>query len=202
MPVCKIREGSFFRMVQTSTHQILSFWLMESLIYLVAIPLNKQTYIFEASSLNSRGWERAAPCADGNYSTIQYFGDEAWYYGFLMSPWYYARRECLYNSCICGRIHEVWNQRHHELDYSHCSIDGTCIGHRVDWCKDNHIDRSEHDYYRVEYCNWNSDAISPVHENQCMDNHSIDVYHYDKHSGRLLGAVLYHWRKPYPACRE
>ena len=30
-----------------------------------------------ASSLNSRGWERAAPCADGNYSTIQYFGDEA-----------------------------------------------------------------------------------------------------------------------------
>ena len=50
---------------------------MESLIYLVAIPLNKQTYIFEASSLNSRGWERAAQCADGNYSTIQYFGDEA-----------------------------------------------------------------------------------------------------------------------------
>ena len=40
MPVCKIREGSFFRMVQTSTHQILSFWLMESLIYLVAFPMN------------------------------------------------------------------------------------------------------------------------------------------------------------------
>ena len=31
----------------------------------------------KASSLNSRGWERAAPCADGNYSTIQYFGDES-----------------------------------------------------------------------------------------------------------------------------
>ena len=33
--------------------------------------------IHKTSSLNSRGWERAAPCADGNYSTIQYFGDES-----------------------------------------------------------------------------------------------------------------------------
>ena len=82
MPVRKIREGSFFPHGSNIYSSDIEF-LVNGVSNLLSRDSAEQTNIYfyidihKASSLNSRGWERAAPCADGNYSTIQYFGDEA-----------------------------------------------------------------------------------------------------------------------------
>ena len=120
MPMNQIREGS-------STN------MLESERQIVRKPASC-TAAHPALQM-SRGLGKGSTtwCADGNHwiKEIFHLSTSTWYNGFLICRRHRARREHLNHLGVSGRIHAVWNLRHHDHGCVHLSIGAICTSRRV-----------------------------------------------------------------------